>query len=112
MSDEHGVMGDVFDHRLMRLNRPALSIVSDGSGGPAVQVEIGMLVFRCPATDKDIPSGIELDRETFRKTRQFRVTVRCRPCRQLHQFYAAVGILAPFGSGNPQRCLVAELETL
>ncbi len=61
------------------------------------EAEFGALVFRCPITLDDLDSGIEMDRNTFRQIRGSDVLVRCRSCRQLHQFKVAAGALAPDG---------------
>ena len=51
---------------------------------PTDDLEIGMLVFQCPATQSNIESGIDTDRRTFRRIRQLSVRVRCRACQSLH----------------------------
>jgi len=41
---------------------------------------MGTLLVRCPATGKDIPSGIEVDRQSFEKTPAFTGTIACPFC--------------------------------
>lgn len=71
------------------------------SGGRAIRqqpdLEIGMLVFRCPVTHWNIESGVETDRRTFLRIRRLSVPVRCSACQGLHEFKVAAGTLAPWG---------------
>jgi len=59
-------------------------------------LEIGPLVFRCPATGQSIESGIEMDSQTFRRIGQLSVHLRCPACRLPHQLEVADGGLAPY----------------
>lgn len=63
---------------------------------PTEELAIGMLVFRCPATQWNIKTGIATDRRTFLRIQQFGVRVHCRACQRLHEFRVASGVMAPF----------------
>lgn len=65
------------------------------------QLEIGALAFRCPTTQLDIESGIEMDRCTFQRIGQFSVWVHCHACRLRHEFKVANGSLAHFRPIQP-----------
>jgi hypothetical protein len=96
-------MGSVLDLQNVKSRHLRLLI---GSGGLKQQrgtdhLEIGILVFRCPTTQLNIESDIEIDRPTFLRIGQFDVRVRCRACRRLHEFKVANGSLAPFRLCQP-----------
>jgi hypothetical protein len=67
---------------------------------PLINHEIGMLAFRCPLTQKDIASGIEMDRKTFLRNRQLCVRVFCRACHDTHKFEIESGRLAPYRAAH------------
>lgn len=91
-------MGSVID--IQNVKSRHLSLLT-GSGGLKQQrgtdhLEIDVLMFRCPTTQRDTESGIEMDRCTFLRLGQFSVRVHCRACGHRHEFKVANGSLAPF----------------
>jgi hypothetical protein len=91
-------MRGVFDIRAFQRPELSFSII----GGQLAQLsrtdpaDVGALAFRCPTTQRDIESGIEMDRGTFQKIGQFAVQVCCAACQRRHEFKVANGRLAPF----------------
>lgn len=59
-------------------------------------IEIGCLLFRCPATECGIESGIETDLQTFRRIGHLSVRLRCGGCGRRHEFKVADGRLASY----------------
>jgi hypothetical protein len=59
-------------------------------------LDVGSLVFRCPVTQAEIKSGIDLDFRTFRRIRQFRIQVCCGACMNVHAFNVEKGLLARY----------------
>jgi hypothetical protein len=49
---------------------------------------MGMVMIKCPATRRAIPTGIQTDRATFRSTPVFFSQVVCPLCRAAHQWFA------------------------
>jgi hypothetical protein len=93
------VMQGVLDLRAFQATRSTSPTIARGPCAARTEdVEIGVLVFRCPKTYGDIGSGIEMDQHTFRQIKQLSVLVLCRLCRQVHEFKASAGTLAPFGA--------------
>ncbi len=60
--------------------------------------QIGPLVFRCPASGCGFESGIEMDMQTFRRTRHLSVHLRCPACDRPHELTVADGRLASYRS--------------
>lgn len=95
-------MRGVFDIRAFEFQKPPLSIAGSRLAHPktsprrTTQVEIGSLAFRCPTTQREIESGIELDRCTFEKIKQFIVRVHCTACGYCHEFKVASGSLVAY----------------
>jgi hypothetical protein len=90
-------MRGVFDFQAYQRQSASLPIVSHHlaqqlRSGP---VEIGGLGFRCPTTQRNIASGIEMDRCTFERILGFTVRVNCQACRLRHEFKVANGSLEP-----------------
>lgn len=46
-----------------------------------------MLIVKCPATGKDIPTGIEMDKATFKTADLAPAPVRCPYCEKDHTWY-------------------------
>ena len=51
---------------------------------PAETAEFGILMCRCPKTQDQVSSGIEMDWQTFSKIRKLHVRVYCCSCRHTH----------------------------
>ena len=49
---------------------------------------MGMVMIRCPETGSAIPTGIETDRETFRRSAVFFSRTYCRICAATHEWFA------------------------
>jgi hypothetical protein len=49
---------------------------------------MGSVMVRCPATGRDIPTGIVTDRKSFDATPVFFGRVRCPLCRTEHEWFA------------------------
>jgi hypothetical protein len=49
---------------------------------------MGMVMVRCPQTGRAIPTGIETDRESFRRRPVFYSRTRCPRCRVDHSWFA------------------------
>jgi hypothetical protein len=49
---------------------------------------MGAVMIRCPTTGRDIPTGIVMDRESFRATPVFFAQVDCPICRTKHEWFA------------------------
>ena len=65
------------------------------SPAPVVDiVEFGVFTCRCPSTHEPVDSGIEMDRQTFRKIGKLFVRVPCRSCRDTHLVRVASGELS------------------
>lgn len=62
----------------------------------AKDLKIGPLVFLCPATGREIESGIDTDSLTFRRIAHLAVRLRCRGCGRAHELKAAEGRLASY----------------
>ena len=72
------------------------SKAQDGNDG----VKIGLLIFRCPVTARDIESGIEMDSQTFRWVRHLGAGLHCRACHCTHELTVADGTLASYGGAR------------
>ena len=51
------------------------------------------LMFRCPYTNKPIPSGIEIVSENLKSISEFPISVQCPHCGQQHHGTVADGCL-------------------
>jgi len=49
---------------------------------------MGMVMVKCPQTGHAIPTGIETDRESFRRSAVFFSRTRCPICRADHAWFA------------------------
>jgi hypothetical protein len=49
---------------------------------------MGMVMIKCPQTGRAIPTGIEIDRESFRRRPVFFARTRCPNCRIDHTWFA------------------------
>jgi hypothetical protein len=49
---------------------------------------MGMVMIRCPATQRAIQTGIEVDRAAFRVATVFFSQTRCPLCRVTHEWFA------------------------
>ena len=49
---------------------------------------MGMVMVKCPQTGQAIPTGIETDRESFRRSAVFFSRTRCPICRADHAWFA------------------------
>lgn len=49
---------------------------------------MGMVMVKCPQTGHAIPTGIETDRESFRRSAVFFSRTRCPICRADHVWFA------------------------
>ncbi len=49
---------------------------------------VGMLMIKCPTTARNIPTGIEMDRTSFRRTPVFFSRTYCPFCRTTHEWFA------------------------
>jgi hypothetical protein len=49
---------------------------------------MGAVMVRCPATGRDIPTGIVMDRESFRASPVFFAQVDCPICLTKHEWFA------------------------
>jgi hypothetical protein len=49
---------------------------------------MGIVMFRCPATGRDIPTGIEIDQASFDRMPVFFARTYCPLCRAEHQWFA------------------------
>ena len=49
---------------------------------------MGMVMVRCPQTGHAIPTGIEIDRESFGRSTVFFSRTRCPICRADHAWFA------------------------
>ena len=47
-----------------------------------------MLMIKCPASGRDIPTGIEMDRRSFARTPVFFSRTYCPLCRTNHEWFA------------------------
>lgn len=47
---------------------------------------MGMVVFTCPLTGVDVPTGIDTDPESFELVAAFDVRLRCPQCGQRHDW--------------------------
>jgi hypothetical protein len=61
---------------------------------PAETIEFGAFLCRCPCTQEQIASGIEMDHLTFRKIGKLQVRIHCRSCHTTHLIRVASGALA------------------
>jgi hypothetical protein len=71
--------------------------------------DVGSLAFRCPMTQAEIKSGIDLDSRTFRQIRQFRIQVCCSECMNVHAFMVGRGVIAPYEPTASFRCIKTEI---
>ena len=55
--------------------------------------DMPQLMFRCPYTNKPIPSGIELVPENLKSVSEFPISVQCPHCGQQHHGTVADGCL-------------------
>jgi hypothetical protein len=51
-------------------------------------MEMGMVMVKCPQTGHAIPTGIKTDRESFRRSPVFFARTRCLICHTDHSWYA------------------------
>ncbi|KYH01019.1 hypothetical protein SE91_23125 [Bradyrhizobium sp. DOA1] len=49
---------------------------------------MGMIMIKCPQTDRVVPTGIACDRETFLRSAVFFGNTRCPVCRVNHNWFA------------------------
>lgn len=49
---------------------------------------MGMIMVKCPQTDRAIPTGIASDRETFLRSAVFFGNTHCPVCRANHNWFA------------------------
>jgi hypothetical protein len=49
---------------------------------------MGMVMVKCPQTGRAIPTGIETDRENFRRSPVFFARTRCTICHTDHAWFA------------------------
>jgi hypothetical protein len=49
---------------------------------------MGIVMIRCPATGREIPTGIKIDRPGFECSPVFFAQTYCRFCRSEHQWFA------------------------
>jgi hypothetical protein len=49
---------------------------------------MGMVMVKCPHTGRAIPTGIETDRESFRRSPVFFARTRCPICHADHAWFA------------------------
>ncbi|OKO77607.1 hypothetical protein [Bradyrhizobium sp. AS23.2] len=49
---------------------------------------MGMVMIKCPQTGRAIPTGIETDRESFRRLPVFFGHTRCPNCNANHDWFA------------------------
>jgi hypothetical protein len=52
------------------------------------EVHMGMVMVKCPQTGRAIPTGIETDRESFRRSPVFFARTRCPICHADHAWFA------------------------
>src|SRR6266536_4663463 len=50
--------------------------------------DMGMVMVKCPQTGHAIPTGIQTDRESFRRSAVFFSRTRCPICRTDHSWFA------------------------
>jgi hypothetical protein len=72
-------------HRQEAQTRPAGLSVSKPIPG---EVHMGMVMVKCPQTGRAIPTGIETDRESFRRSPVFFARTSCPICRADHAWFA------------------------
>jgi len=49
---------------------------------------MGVIMIRCPATGREISTGIKVDRESFKSTPVFFAESYCPLCRATHEWFA------------------------
>ena len=49
---------------------------------------MGMVMVKCPQTGRAIPTGIQTDRESFRRSPVFFARTRCPICHANHTWFA------------------------
>jgi hypothetical protein len=49
---------------------------------------MGMVMVKCPQTGRAIPTGIKIDRESFRRSTVFFSRTHCPTCRTDHAWFA------------------------
>src|SRR4029078_12315596 len=76
------ILPNVFDLRLVRRARMLPAIGRAKAQHNNNQTRIGQLIFRCPAAESDIESGVHMDQRTFEKIREITLRVCCRACQQ------------------------------
>jgi hypothetical protein len=52
------------------------------------EAAVGFVMIKCPATGRDIPTGIEMDRSSFARAAVFFSRTYCPICRTSHEWYA------------------------
>jgi hypothetical protein len=52
------------------------------------EAHMGMVMVKCPQTGRAIPTGIETDRESFRRSPVFFARTRCTICHTDHAWFA------------------------
>jgi hypothetical protein len=65
-------------------DRPAFLFQNQFRG----EVHMGMVMVKCPQTGRAIPTGIETDRESFRRSPVFFARTSCPICRADHAWFA------------------------
>lgn len=49
---------------------------------------MGVVMIKCPDTGREIPTGIEVDRDSFQSTPVFFARTYCPVCRTEHEWFA------------------------
>ena len=69
---------------------------------------VGVLMIRCPKTERSISTGIYIDRVAFRSMPVFYSSTFCPVCRTSHEWFAASAWVCDYGPENCdpscQRC--------
>jgi hypothetical protein len=61
---------------------------------------MGIVMIRCPATGREISTGIEIDRSRFECTPVFFARTYCPLCRAEHQWFAKDGWVREAGAAT------------
>lgn len=64
---------------------------------------MGMVMIKCPQTGRAIPTGIETDRESFRRMPVFFGHTRCAICNANHDWFAREAWVDEPGAGMWRR---------
>jgi len=84
----------MLSHKPLRtepFGQPFLTEKAARAGDP---LEIGILVFQCPMTAREIESGIDMDRKTFIGIQNVNIRVHCSDCGEFHEWRVGEGILS------------------